>query len=1009
MIRRLHFLSLFLLVCAGHQVLHAQVEPSRKGSESSPVDRKSSPRTKAPAASPQTPSSAKEAALQASGTIRDIGTDDILVAQALYVKLTPAAAAGNRVATVIEVARAAGLSPRMATPLTMSEALLESSSTTPLSNSSGKAVAKGPIEKKAAPRSIGTLERLMELQYDAPLHPREAARRLAGIAGVEYAEPIQLPRLLASPDDPLIERQYQLGSIRALQAWDIWQGDSTIVIGIVDAGVDYGHEDLFPNVQANAGEAGNDSLGRDRRTNRVDDDGNGVVDDWMGANLTWQEDSTTPGQTRGSAHGTQVSGLAAATTNNGLGIAGVAYKCRFFPIKAARIDGGFLTRAYEGIIYCARRGFKVINCSWGSTGYSQALQDIIRSLVDEYDCAIIAASGNSPVYSSYYPAGYDGVLGVGAIDLTGAFTTTWGEQVDVAAPGGFTTSDGNEYLDVGIATSYAAPLVSGTVALVRSRFPDLTARQALAHVRLTCDTMTSQLATQFRLTGYGRINVERAVGTPPLSHPAIVVDSVTLVDQSGEPSSRLTIGGEGFIRLRVRNLLGEARSLRIRIVHYTEDRDFVQIDSSWVDLGTMPAGVTTTLAPGIPFQIIQIANKAVRFRIEITADNYVDYQYGTKLFYQPYITERTSAAAISLTDHGRIGFDDIDGVVGDGVTFDGRSMLYEGGFFMASDAAHVLSNTRNAIPDTQQDDFRAVEYPAPSNGFTLTLLDDEAISNRTIGLTLKARLVSDQLIPSAVAVELRTLYTGNPPLDTLRLAMFADWDLDNDSYGQGVAVRERPGAVVPLMAQVTGRGQTVLAHGVIGPVPLPIAYPFRNDSLPFNVYNDGFANEEKWISLSNGIGVSNIPSSVSIDSNDISLVIGRRHPAMTTGAVDTTIFVIGFGRDTLEARQAMDNLAARLKEPASAPGGSTVTPRPLSTPWPNPAKSRIGLVIAPVRRARLTLVNAQGEVARDLSDRVTSLNGPSLLTIALDDLPAGVYFIHLQSAEGLWVEKVVKE
>ncbi len=1016
MIRRALFCTFLLSVVAGQQLVQAQETPRKDDSESSPVDRKGATRSKAPLPTQRQPASAKQSALESSGTVRDIGTDDDLVAHALYVKLTEIAASGDRIAVVLSAARTAGLSPRAVSPLELSESPLSLADKTVPTNSSGKIVERSKKEMKTGTDGAGslgvtsgTLRRIMELQYDAPLHPREAARRMAGIAGIEYAEPIQLPRLLASPDDPMLDQQYQLGRIRAFQAWEIWEGDTLTTIGVVDAGIDYAHEDLFPNVQANAGETGTDNLGRDKRTNGVDDDNNGVVDDWMGANLTWQEDATTPGQTRGSAHGTQVSGLAAATTNNGVGVAGVGYKCRFFPVKAARNDGGLLTRAYEGIIYCARRGFKVINCSWGSTGYSQALQDIILSLVRDYDCAIVAGSGNSPVYSSHYPAGYDGVLGVGALDPTETFGTTWGEQVGVSAPGGFTTSDGNAYLDVGTATSYSTPLVSGALALVRSRYPNLNALQAIAHLRLTADTLTPQLVSQNRLTGYGRINVERAVGSDPFSHPAVVVDSVALVDQDGQPNSRLTIGAQGYIRFHIASLLGEARSLRVRIVHYTEDRDFVQIDSSWIDLGTVASGASINLTPGIPFQIIQLSNRPIRFRVEMMADDYIDYQYRNKLFYQPYITERTSAAAITLTDHGRIGFDDIDGMVGDGVSFEGRSMLYEGGFFMASDATHVLSNTRNAIPDTQQEDFRAVEYPAPANNYTLTLLDDEAISNRTIGLTLKTRLLSEPSIPNAVAVELRTLYTGESPLDTLRLAMFADWDLDNESYGQGVIVRSRPGAVVPMTAVVMGQGRTVLTHGVLGPLNFPIAYPFRNDTLPFDIYNDGFSNQEKWTTMSNGIGVQEIPATSVPDVSDISLVIGRGRPGMTTGTTDTTIFVIGFGGDETSSTAAMDALAARLSTPASAPGGNSLLARPISVPWPNPAKNRLAVVIAPVRGARLTLVNAQGEIVRDLSDRVSNLHGPSLLSIDLDGLPSGVYIIRLQSIDGIWSEKTVKE
>jgi len=989
--RSILFLSL-LLSMSWSGLVHAQTPRKEKSTEAPARSQNRIP-------SPPPGGSAKEQAWTEAGSVRDTRSDDNLVAHSLYVKVKDAPSYSDAVATATRAAIDAGLSPRHVTALSqLTPDLLPSPTTT-----NAKLMSQRDRGIVVARRDLG---RMVELYYGSPLHPRAAAAKLMAVAGIDYADPIHIPRLLAPPNDPLIDRQYQLGRIHALEAWDIWSGDTTMAIGVVDAGIDISHEDLVQNIQENAGESGNDGLGRDKRTNGVDDDNNGAVDDWRGANMTWQLDGTTPGQTVGSAHGTQVSGLAAASTNNGTGVAGVANRCRFFPVKAASNQGGELVKAYEGLAYCARRGFKVINCSWGSTGYSQALQDIIQNLVAVYDCAIVASGGNSPVYTLLYPAGYRGVLGVGAIDKVDEHATAWGEHLGVVAPGGYSTSDNNEYLDLGTATSFAAPIVSGTVALVRSRFPTLNAAQALAHVRLTCDTLPTPSLEQHRLTGYGRINVVRAVSTDPFSHAALIVDTVALLDEGGRPTSRLPEGAKGSIRLRLKSLLGPVTGLRVRVVHYTDDRSFLALDSTWIDVGNVDADAVVTLASTVPFEVLQGTTRMMRFRVEFQAAGYEDYQYVRHLFYQPYVTERTVTAAMSLTDHGRIGYEDGDNTIGEGVKYQDRAMLYEGGFFVASDTSHVLNNIRNAIPDMQQEDFRPVEYPAASNGYTLTLLDDNALGSRAIGLRLMLRLLSHPEVPDAIAIQLRTTYTGEMALDTLRIAMFADWDLDNGSRGQGVVVRTREGAAVPLVAVVEGTGPTVLTHGVLGPLDAPIAYPFRNDSLPFDLYNSGFDDGEKWATVSNGVGTLAVERT---ELSDISVVVGRAVAQMSTDRIDTTVFIVGFGASEAESTGAVDELASRLNGPASAPGQAPMRARPLSTPWPNPASDRVAVFALPTRNGRMTLVDTRGAVVRDLTQQIDSINGPTLLTVDLTGLPSGTYYLRLQSDEGDWSDTVVKQ
>ena len=168
--------------------------------------------------------------------------------------------------------------------------------------------------------------------------------------------------------------------MNALEAWKVWSGDSSVVVGVIDAGITAKHEDLWDNIAVNWGEAGLDNEGKEKASNGIDDDNNGYVDDWKGVNLVYQLDGTEPGNTENGEHGTQVSGYVGATTDNDRGIAGIANQCRFFPVKAARRGSSSIMSGYEGIIYCAQQGFKVINCSWGSTPFRKQNKTLSTTL-----------------------------------------------------------------------------------------------------------------------------------------------------------------------------------------------------------------------------------------------------------------------------------------------------------------------------------------------------------------------------------------------------------------------------------------------------------------------------------------------------------------------------------------------------------------------------------------------------------------------------------------------------
>ncbi|MFH1088786.1 MAG: S8 family serine peptidase, partial [Patescibacteria group bacterium] len=174
-----------------------------------------------------------------------------------------------------------------------------------------------------------------------------------------------------SPNDPRFSEQINLNQVKVPPAWDVTVGNSNQVIAIIDTGVNSDHEDLLYRIWINNDETPN---------NGIDDDNNGYIDDYKGYNMSWTVDASAPDNTINTdTHGTNVTGIAAATTNNGLGIAGVGYKCRFFPIKASKYGSTSIRYGYQSMIYAAIRGCKVLNCSWGSV---KPFSDIDQTVVD---------------------------------------------------------------------------------------------------------------------------------------------------------------------------------------------------------------------------------------------------------------------------------------------------------------------------------------------------------------------------------------------------------------------------------------------------------------------------------------------------------------------------------------------------------------------------------------------------------------------------------------------------
>ncbi len=250
-----------------------------------------------------------------------------------------------------------------------------------------------------------------------------------------------------------------------------------MIVGVIDTGIRHTHEDIAANMWTNPGETGLDVFGNDKRTNGVDDDHNGYVDDLHGINAV--DGSGNPFDKQG--HGSHTAGTIAAVGNNGVGVAGVAWRARVMALKFLEGTSGATSDAVICLDYAVRKGVRVVNASWGGGESLQALHDAIAA-AGEAGVLFVAAAGNSSSSNDvtpFFPANYPlaNILTVAATDRNDAlagFSNFGPGSVELAAPGVDIWSLGME-TDSSYAkqngTSMAAPHVAGVAALLAAQFP----------------------------------------------------------------------------------------------------------------------------------------------------------------------------------------------------------------------------------------------------------------------------------------------------------------------------------------------------------------------------------------------------------------------------------------------------------------------------------------------------------------------------------------------------------
>ena len=840
------------------------------------------------------------------------------------------------------------------------------------------------------------------LPKGASLPKAQLALRQTGV--LAYAEPLYYRAPLYQPNDPLADStnaagQYHLRNIRAYQAWDVTTGDSAVLIGITDTGFRLSHEDLAGQWQRNHQDP----------PDGIDNDSDGYVDNYRGWDLADDDNNPSSDSYVQPRHGVHSAGVAAARPDNGRGVAGVGFNCRFLPLKIypSTATGSFA--GYEAIVYAADHGCKVINMSWGGAGgRSQFEQDAITYAAINRDAVVVASAGNTNAELDFYPASYDHVLSVGSssrVDVKSSFGT-YSRRLDMVAPGdrvltvwGDTDSD---YIPAS-GSSFSAPQVAGAAALVRARFPRLNAAQVRAQLRRTTDNIDAlpgNTAYAGKL-GSGRLNVYRAVQANNQHAARVVQRTFSPARPAYQPTD--TIG----LAVEVQNLLLPVQSLTLTV---TSLSPFLTVRQ-----GTFGTGPLATLArasnAAAPFRLavaasVPLNTRAVlRYHFEDAATGYQEDYYGTLLLNPDYVVLNAGDLALTLTSRGNIGYDGLGSDLGEGVTYRGGApLLYEGGLLLATGPGRVSSRLRNERNVADTDFFRLTQaelrrQPLRANQETRNLLQDSlpsATRNRTVGVQVRQCGYAWAQAPHRDYVVLEYQLRNMTP-DTLRplyAGLFMDWDVLPE-YGRNVVAWDSvrhlsyaydtssPDVYVGLK-WLRGGMATTYAIDVNAPAGSPVQL------------SNGFSNTEKYLTLSSNTRRS---ATGSPSGTDIAHVLGAALPRLAPTDSAVVAFAVLAAPTLARLQAAADAAQTRYNQLLPTRPASAVSNWQL---YPNPATGQVRVELpASFGAGTVQLLNPLGQVVRQASLQ----RGAAALDTR--GLPAGVYFVQVHGMAGQLTRRLV--
>jgi subtilisin family serine protease len=489
-------------------------------------------------------------------------------------------------------------------------------------------------------KGMPDLSRIYRIEFPESYSVTKVAREFSKDPNIEYAEPIPVIELLEVPNDPMYGDLHYLTQIKADSAWDIHKGEDgpeDIIIGIVDSGVEWDHEDLIDNIWQNIGEdidedgvtlefIGGQWVFDPDDENGIDDDGNGYIDDFIGWNffLSGNNPNPLPG-TMDWDHGTLMGGYASATTNNNTGISSISWNLKIMPIQAGWESN--VLQAYNAMIYAAENGADVITNSWGHYNwFSQANYEAL-TYARELGSIILGGAANDNQFKIMYPAAYPGVLGVAALNHLDAKASysNFGPHIDISAPGGdgiyplLTTAVNNTYAST-MGTSCATPIVAGLLGLVKSYHPEWTSDQVITQVLGTADNIDDISIAYSNLLGAGRINAYRALTETNVSlQQEIALDLFYSDFQDSDDNQIPEPGDTVSLSLKLRNYNYGVGAENATFTLSSDDPDISILSGTYS--GDIPADDYFTLDNAFEIKISDLATTHLAgFKLATTAD-----------------------------------------------------------------------------------------------------------------------------------------------------------------------------------------------------------------------------------------------------------------------------------------------------------------------------------------------------------------------------------------------------
>ncbi len=331
------------------------------------------------------------------------------------------------------------------------------------------------------------LSRTYQIEFSQINKVTELIAYLDKIDAIEYAEAKELHESFLTPNDQYFVNSFNSGQwalfqIEAPLAWDISTGASDVVVAVTDNAININHPDLV----------------------------NKMVPGWDAVD---NDNDPSPCGGNNGFHGSHVSGIVGAESNNNIGIASIGYNVSIMPVKIGDCNTGSLTSGYDGIIWAADNDADVINMSWGGGGSSNYGQNVCNYAWN-LGSILVAAAGNDGTSQQFYPAAYNNVISVASTtsgDSKSSFSQ-YGSWVDISAPGSsiLSTNEGSSY-QVTQGTSMASPLVAGLVGLMISHAPSAPQQEVVNCLLNTADNIDASNSNYIGQLGAGRINAYQAL------------------------------------------------------------------------------------------------------------------------------------------------------------------------------------------------------------------------------------------------------------------------------------------------------------------------------------------------------------------------------------------------------------------------------------------------------------------------------------------------------------------